>query len=356
MKEFDRHSFQKQVLLEEIGVLGQQKLTDARVVVIGAGGLGCPALQYLAAAGVGHITIIDGDRIERSNLPRQILFGEKDINAFKATTAKQVLSEKYPCLTIQAVTEFLTLSNALTVLKDADVVVDCTDNFTSRYLINDACIQLQLPFVFGAIFKFEGQLAVFNHNNSASYRCVFPDLPKEKSQPDCNDTGVLGILPGIIGTMQATEAIKLIVGMDGLMDSHLLTYNALRQEIRKIQLPKRNETLCKSIASSPLSSENQSCSSVQEISWNALDTHFFRQIIDVRELNEQPESPDQTTHKIPLSEMNQHISQLDEELPTAIFCQSGKRSSKAAALLLEYNFKHVVSIQNGVQNLILQST
>jgi len=352
MIESNRNIYEKQLLLEQVGILGQKKLLSAKVAVIGAGGLGCPALLHLAAAGVGEMHIIDGDRVSLSNLHRQFLYGIKDVGQLKVDIAQEHLNRQHPHLNIQGYSKFLSPENAKGLISGVDLVIDCTDNFAARYLINDVCVQLEKPFVYGAIFKFEGQVAVFNHGDSSSYRCLFPEYPKAENQPNCSETGVLGILPGIIGTMQATEAIKWIVGMEGLLDSSLLTYNAIQQEIRKINLPKRNLEICSKVKAEKLRWHPESCNTDSSIEWEMLlASDEFKQIVDVRELEETPQSPEFTTHKIPFGELNKFIAQLQPEIPTAIYCQSGFRSEKATILLRNRGFEMVRSIVNGLDAL-----
>lgn len=349
MNELNRNIYEKQLRLEQIGEMGQNKLLAAKVAVIGVGGLGCPAVQYLASAGVGEILIIDGDHISLSNLQRQFLYGLNDVGELKVEIAQRRISQLYPHLNIRTHSEFLSPDNAKQLLSEIDIVVDCTDNFAARYLINDVCIQLEKPFVYGAIFKFEGQVAVFNNGNSPSYRCLFSEYPKEENQPNCNDTGVLGILPGIIGTMQAAEVIKWIVGMEGLLDTSLLTYNATRQEIHKVHLPQRRAEICDRIKKKVLQWHPESRKTKDKIEWiQLLESQEFHQIVDVRESEETPPSPDCTTHKIPLSKLDELLNQLHPEVPTAIYCQSGFRSEKAAKSLKERGFKKVLSVVNGM--------
>lgn len=349
MNANESHIYEKHLLLDEIGIIGQTKLLAAKVAVIGAGGLGCPVLQYLAAAGVGDITIIDGDRVEQSNLQRQILYGTADVGQFKANRAAELLHEKHPHLRFTAHSEFLDPNNAPALLSDVHLVLDCTDNFAARYLINDVCVQLDLPFVYGAIYKFEGQIAVFNTPNSPSYRCVFPEFPLESNQPNCSDTGVIGVLPGIIGIMQATEAIKWIVGMEGLLNHSMLSYNVLHHEMRKIRLPKRNDKACLAIKNEPLNWHPDFCAVPEEITWESLlENKSYLQIIDVRDPEEMPKSPDFTSHQIPLSTLETEYLKLNPKLPTAVYCQSGKRSATAVQWLEKHQFENVVSVRSGM--------
>jgi len=354
MNEQQKHSYSRHILLDEVGVDGQQKLLNATVAVIGLGGLGSAVTTYLAASGVGQMILIDGDKVDQTNLHRQTLFGFGDIGKPKAHCALSILKKHYPDQKFTTHTIYLSPTNAKNLLHEADIVVDCTDNFQTRYLINDVCVQLNKPFVYGALHKFEGQVAVFNLNNGPTYRCLFPELPKESNQPNCSDVGVLGVLPGIIGTMQALEAIKCIVGMRGILSEEILSYHALRNETMKVKMPPRNEEICADIQGNALQKiEIKNCSTITEVSWNALEeVHEFVQIIDVREPYETPEGPKYTTHRISLNSLDSEIHKLKPELPTAVYCQSGKRSLKGAnELTNKYQFRHVVSISGGVNAL-----
>ena len=222
MNRYNRH-----IILSEIGQIGQDKLTNAKVLVVGAGGLGCPILQYLAAAGIGTLGVIDFDVVDESNLQRQILFGTSSLKQNKAIAAKKRLEDLNDTITINAYPYQLDYQNALDLLIQYDIVVDGSDNFETRYLVNDACIITNKPLVFGAIYKFEGQLAVFNYENGPSYRCLFPNPPKKDSVPNCSEIGVLGVLPGIIGTMQANEVLKIILSIGNTLSGKLFCFNAL---------------------------------------------------------------------------------------------------------------------------------
>jgi len=224
--------YNKQMILPEIKISGQEKLKLARVLVIGAGGLGCPALQYLSAAGVGTIGIIDFDLIDASNLHRQLLYTINDVGKPKAIVAADKIRQINPHITAIEIYEKLTTENALNIISNYDIIIDATDNFGSRYIINDTCVAANKPFVYGGIHKFERQLCVFNYKNEngeygATYRSVFPEKQGDEINLTCLDIGVIGVLPGIIGTMQATEAIKIITGIGEVCTSKLLIYNAL---------------------------------------------------------------------------------------------------------------------------------
>lgn len=231
IQEFLRYN--RQTILPEIGDEGQEKLKNAKVLVIGAGGLGCPILQYIATAGVGFIGIIDFDTIEIHNLHRQILYTENEIGKEKAIVAKEVVSKLNSLIEVVAITEKLTIENASTIIAQYDVIVDGSDNFSTRYLVNDTCVILQKPLVYGSILRFEGQVAVFNHNGSKNLRDLFPEIPDPKDVPNCNVNGVLGTLPGIIGTMMAHETLKLIMELPALRNE-LVLFNTLNWGFTKL--------------------------------------------------------------------------------------------------------------------------
>ena len=232
IQDFLRYS--KQMQLPEIGESGQLKIKQARVLVIGAGGLGCPVLQYLAAVGVGNIGIVDFDKVEVHNLHRQILYLENQVGAYKSTTAKAILENLNPNINIQSFEEKLTLENAKNIIANFDYVVDGTDNFTTRYIINDTCMLLNKPLIYGSIFKFEGQIAVFNHKNSKNLRDIFPEPPNPEDVPNCSVNGVLGTLTGIIGTMMAQETLKLILELPTLYNE-LLLFDTLNLNFTKLK-------------------------------------------------------------------------------------------------------------------------
>lgn len=229
----ENQQYSRHLLLDEIGTAGQLKLKQAKVLMIGAGGLSCPVLQYLTAAGVGRIGIVDDDTVAPSNLQRQILYTHEDIGKSKAETAGERLKSLNPFIQFDIYKTRLTIDNALTLFEPYDIIVDGTDNFPSRYLINDASVSLDKPVVFGSIHKFTGQVAVLNFKNGPTYRCLYPAPPAPREVPNCSEIGVLGVLPGIIGSLQANEVLKMILGLGRILSGQLLTFDAfsLRQSI-----------------------------------------------------------------------------------------------------------------------------
>src|SRR5690606_35483210 len=235
--------YNRQIILSEIGQTGQDKLSHAKVLVIGAGGLGCPILQYLTAAGIGTLGIIDFDVVELSNLHRQVLFGTSSLGKNKAEEAKTRLEDLNPDITIIAYAEKLIHQNAIDLFSQYDMIVDGTDNFETRYLANDACIITNKPLIFGSIYKVEGQVSVFNYQNGPSYRCLFPNSPKKDAVPNCAEIGVLGVLPGIIGSFQTNEVLKLILGIGNVLSGKLLCYNALTSQTFTLKINKSDEQI-----------------------------------------------------------------------------------------------------------------
>jgi molybdopterin/thiamine biosynthesis adenylyltransferase len=226
--------YNRQMMLPEIGDAGQEKIKKAKVLVIGAGGLGCPVLQYLAPAGVGTIAIVDFDHIEIHNLHRQILYTENQVGQAKASTAKEAVQKLNPLISVLSFEQKLTAENAISIITEFDIVVDGSDNFSTRYLVNDTCLALGKPLVYGSILGFQGQLAVFNHHGSKNLRDLFPEAPDSKDVPNCNMNGVLGTLPGIIGTMMAQETLKMIVNLP-VLKNELVLFNTLSWNFTKLK-------------------------------------------------------------------------------------------------------------------------
>jgi adenylyltransferase/sulfurtransferase len=236
----EQRRYQRHILLKEIGQDGQEKLKNSKVLIIGAGGLGAPVMQYLCAAGVGKLGIIDHDMVSESNLQRQVLYGDLDIGKLKSIISRQRLEAQNSLVEVEIINLRFNHENADRVLPPYDLVMDATDNFETRYTINDTCIQHGKPIVYGAIHEFEGQVSVFNYKGGPSLRCVFPEQPSDGAVPDPNRQGLLGILPGIIGSFQANEAIKLITGIGQTLSGYLYTYNILDNSSYKIKI-KRNK-------------------------------------------------------------------------------------------------------------------
>lgn len=322
--EKDRYS--RHFILEGFGEAAQLKLKQGKVLVIGAGGLGSPALLYLVAAGVGTITIVDGDQVSLSNLQRQVLYTVDDIGVNKAEAAKRRLMLLNPEINISSIPQFLDSSNILAILKDFDLVIDGSDNFSTRYLVNDACVISGTPLVYGAIFKFTGQVSVFNYKGGPTYRCLFPEPPAAGEMPGCGEIGVLGVLPGIIGTWQATEAIKILSGVGEVASGKLLSLDLLSNDLSSFQfgLNPDNQNINK------LEAVEYTCETeIRQISWEEyleLKSASCVRLIDVRE----PEEFDRQNvgaENIPLKEFLK--TEFSGEETLVVHCQSGKRARVA---------------------------
>ena len=229
--------YQRQIVLEDVGLIGQKQLSQTRVLVVGAGGLGAPVLWYLAAAGIGKLGIVDFDTVESSNLNRQTLYTPGDIGQFKATCAKNVIQSFNPEIEVNAYDVMLDLGLALSLIPEYDIIMDCTDHIPTRYVIDDVAYAYGRTTVYGAIYKHEGQVAVFNHQGSPGYRCLFPDMPSEANAPNCAIAGVLGVLPGVIGSIQANEAIKVALGHQTTLKGMVLHYDARHHKTTTIRIP-----------------------------------------------------------------------------------------------------------------------
>ncbi|MBM3401856.1 MAG: molybdopterin-synthase adenylyltransferase MoeB [Bacteroidetes bacterium] len=353
--------YQRQITLKELGEIGQLKLKEAKVLVVGAGGLGCPALLYLAGAGIGKLGIIDFDQVTLSNLHRQVIFSVHDIGLSKALRAADVLEQINPDIDIIAFNEKLNNRNALDILKNFDIILDGTDNFESRYLINDACVLLKKTLVYGAISRFEGQLAVFNHpseiKTAVNYRDLFPQEPTDGEVLNCEEAGVIGVLPGIIGTMMANETIKLITHIGDALVNRLLTYNSLNNHFFEMELSANPETAMmiprdadafRAYQYDWFCSTNSAFDLVPE-QFQEMIKDKNTQLVDVREAGEGPELADFNAIHIPLSRLQQQIPDI-ESTNIILFCRSGKRSKVAAEILSRHfgRSKKIYSLKDGI--------
>ena len=363
-KSYER--YQRQIILKEFGEAGQQKLLQAKVLVIGAGGLGCPVLQYLTAAGVGTIGLVDDDTVALTNLHRQVLYSVNDIGSLKAEIATSVLQRLNPEISIIPFNQRLTVENALELIRPFDIIIDGTDNFSTRYMINDACVLLDKPLVYGAISQFEGQVTIFSPHplkageRGVNYRDLFPQPPKDDEVLNCAEAGVLGVLPGIIGTMMANETIKLITGIGDTLINRLLTYNALNNQIYELELTAREETralipaseiLFKQMDYEWLCASSPSSFEIDGDAFNNLLENKPIDVIDVRELDEMPVINEFYHQKIPLKQIGESVPDIKSDT-VIVFCQSGKRSKQAATLLsgIFGTTKKVYSLKGGIEN------
>ena len=361
-EEIARYS--RHLIMPEVALDGQKKLKSARVLTIGAGGLGSPLALYLAAAGIGTLGIVDFDVVDESNLQRQIIHGTSDIGRPKMESASDRIKDINPNVHVEAYEEALSSENALEIFKDFDIVVDGTDNFPTRYLVNDACVLLKKPNVYGSIFRFEGQASVFYAEEGPCYRCLYPEPPPPGLVPSCAEGGVLGILPGAIGTIQATETVKLILGIGEPLIGRLLLYDALDMRFREMKL--RKDPSCPVCGENPTVTElidyQEFCGipqanaqaatdevpeiSVQELK-KRLDNGGDVSVLDVREPHEY-EVANIGARLIPLGELPERLIELDKDETFAIHCKTGGRSASAVKLLQEAGFENVYNVKGGI--------
>lgn len=339
LEPIERKRYSRQILLPEMGLAGQEKLKAARVLVVGAGGLGCPVLQYLVAAGVGNIGIVDDDTVDITNLHRQILYSANDVGKNKAITAVEKLSVLNPFVQLTAYPDHLTAENAAELINSYDLVIDGSDNFETRYLVNDFCVKLNKPFVFGSILRFEGQVSVFNYQNGPTYRCLFPDA---EEGDNCAEAGVIGILPGIIGTYMANEAIKIITGIGEPLSGKLLVINTLANSHSVFQFSRTAVAFSGQSPTRPVvhSDLHADSSEMSYDEFEALQQSDPEQVllVDVREYYEF-EADNFGGENIPLSEIPESISTFPAGKKVIFYCNSGKRSLQAAKLLAQSGYE-----------------
>jgi molybdopterin/thiamine biosynthesis adenylyltransferase/rhodanese-related sulfurtransferase/molybdopterin converting factor small subunit len=358
--------YSRHLILDEVGMEGQRKLKAARVLTIGTGGLGSPLGLYLAAAGVGHIGLVDFDVVDESNLQRQIIHGASDVGRLKTASARDRLREINPYISVETHETRLTSENALRIFRDYDIVVDGTDNFPTRYLVNDACALLGKPNVYGSIFRFEGQASVFWAAKGACYRCLYPEPPPPGLVPSCAEGGVLGVLPGIVGSIQANETIKLILGAEGILLNRLLLFDAWTMKFRELKL--RKDPNCPMCGGKPTIKElidyeefcglrprpgEKTSVAPAQISAKELDAWIKRgddiQIIDVREPHEFEIARIPGTRLIPLKQVVSRASEIDPSRTAVLHCKGGVRSAQAIKALQESGFNGaLVNLQGGI--------
>ncbi len=341
----ERKRYSRHLLLPEFGEAGQARLKAARVLIVGAGGLGSPASLYLAAAGVGVLGLVDFDTVDETNLQRQILYGTADLGRPKLDAAVARLRDVNPFIAIERIDEPFSAGNARQLVEAFDVVIDGTDNFPTRYLVNDACVMARTPNVYGSVSRFEGQAAVFGASGGPCYRCLHPEPPPAGLIPNCAEGGVLGVLPGVIGTIQATETIKLVTGLGEPLVGRLLLYDALAMRIREIALPRDPEcpvcsdraTIHELVAYEPVcepTTGGKDDMTVDELrAWRReRRTHA---LIDVREPAEHAAATIDGAELIPLGTVAGAVNRLPTDRPIVVYCRSGVRSARAVAMLRE---------------------
>jgi len=361
----EKNRYSRHLLLPEVGIEGQKKLKEAKVLCIGAGGLTSPAALYLAAAGVGHLGLVDADCVDFSNLQRQILYNTPDVGQKKTTVACERLLKLNPQIQIQEHETFLTAENGKEIASSYDLILDGSDNFATRYLTNDLAFFLKKPLIYGSVFRFEGQCTLFEaHEEGPCYRCLFPEAPPANLIPSCSEAGVLGIVPGVIGTLQATEALKWILGIGISLRGRLLQWNALTMKFREFQIRKNPYCpLCgphpsitqlrdqKIHCTSPTSMKPHSPTiptiTVEELQQKLQQLPAIK-LIDVREPSEYAIAKIEESQLIPLGELMTRLDELPRHDEIALLCRSGGRSAQALLWLREAGFSKLYNVEGGI--------
>lgn len=359
-KEIQRYS--RHLILEEVGMEGQTKLKNSSVLCVGTGGLGSPLLLYLAAAGVGRIGIMDFDIVDESNLQRQVIHGTSTVGKLKVESAKERILDINPHIQVDLYDEALTSENALRIFEPYDVIVDGTDNFPTRYLVNDACVLLDKPNVYGSIFKFDGQCTVFNYEGGPNYRDLYPEPPPPGLVPSCAEGGVLGILPGVVGCIQATETIKIILGAGTTLSGRLLTYDAMNMSFKEFKLRRDPEAkpitelidyqqFC-GVPANDHESTAQDDGGVVDIEPLALKERLktnHLHLIDVREPHEWDICHIDGATLIPLGQIQSRLSEIRGDDEVIIYCKMGGRSKKAYKILQDNGFGTLKNLRGGIR-------
>ncbi len=366
--------YHRHIILPNVGEDGQRRLKAARVLLVGAGGLGSPAALYLAAAGVGHLGIIDEDVVELSNLQRQVLHGSRDVGRPKVSSASDRLRDINPHVAVSALQARLTSANAIEILRDYDVIVDGSDNFQTRYLINDACVLLGKPNVYGSVIRFDGQASVFSAGDGPCYRCLFREPPPAGQIPNCAEGGVLGVLPGLIGVIQATETIKLITGAGEPLIGRLLLVDALRMRFRTIELTRDPEcracgtheitelldydAFCGVAPAVAYSAREIDDEDVDEITPQRLDARMRGgatiTLIDVREPYEWAIARLPDARLVPLNSLPQALHSINRDAQIVVYCHHGTRSAAAAEWLRDQGIERVLNLVGGIDRWSLE--
>ena len=357
--------YSRHLIMPEVGMEGQLKLKRAKVLLVGSGGLGAPLGLYLAAAGVGRLGVVDFDAVDFTNLQRQVIFGTSDVGRKKLTAARERLSNLNPEIQIDAYETRLTSENALDIIREYDIVADGTDNFPTRYLVNDACVLLGKPNVYGSIFRFEGQASIFGYPGGPCYRCLYPEPPPPGLVPSCAEGGVLGVLPGIIGCIQAMETLKLILGSGEPLIGRLLLFDALKMRFRELKLRRNpdcpvcgeHRTITRLIDYAEFCGirgeemETKVNVDIPEITAKELKARLDRgddlYILDVREPHEY-QICNLKGHLIPLGDLPRRVSELDSSREIVAHCRSGKRSADAVQFLTQAGFRKIWNLKGGI--------
>jgi len=332
--------YDRQIKLNEVGISGQEKLLNASVLIVGVGGLGCPAAQYLAGAGIGKIGLMDYDKVTITNLHRQILYTESDLEKSKALVAKEKLQGLNSEIELIAIEEALTIENAENHFRQYDLILDGTDNFETKYLINDACILTGKIWVYASVYKNEGQLSVFNYREGPSYRCLFPKTTRQNIS--CEATGVLGVVPGILGILQAAEVLKIILGVGNVFSGKLKLVNIFSGTEQILNIQKKQEEIDK-IRKQGIIPVSIAC----EVK-DAGKTY-----LDVREAFEQPKVKSENVIHIPFGDLQNRLNEIPKKEGVLVFCQSGKRSLAAIELLQkDFGFDNLKNVEGGIETII----
>ena len=332
--------YDRQIALDDIGISGQEKLRNAGILIVGMGGLGCPAATYLAGAGIGRLGLLDHDSVSITNLHRQTLYAEADTGKKKVEVAAEKLRALNSEVCLEIYDERLTISNARQLIANYDLIIDGSDNFETKYLINDACLLEDKAWIYASVYKHEGQCSVFNYKNGPSYRCLFPKIARENIS--CEITGTLGMLPGIFGMYQAMEAVKIILGIGTILSGKLKIQNLMLQQDQLIEIKKRPEQITMILEKG-----------IQSMATNYVlkDTDQF--YLDVRELHEEPLIESKNVLRIPLQQLEERVEEIPKDKEVQVFCQSGIRSLRAKELLEnKFHFGNLKNVSGGVQTII----
>lgn len=335
--------YDRQIALNDIGISGQEKLRNASILIIGMGGLGCPAATYLTGAGVGRLGLLDHDSVSITNLHRQTLYSEADIGKKKVTVAAERLKALNSEVILEVYDKRLSNDNARELISRYDMVIDGTDNFETKYLINDACLLEDKPWIYASVYKHEGQCSVFNYKNGPTYRCLFPKIARENIS--CEITGTLGMLPGIFGMYQAMEAVKIILGTGTVLSGKLKIQNLMQNQDLLIEIPKRPEEIARIL-------EN----GIESMAFNCTLKDEHQLYLDVREMHEEPSIKSKNILKIPLQQLEARVKEIPKHQEIQIFCQSGIRSLRAKELLEnKYKFGNLKNVSGGIQTILNES-
>ncbi len=336
--------YSRQIKLPEVGSAGQEKLGNAKILIVGMGGLGCPAAQYLVAAGVGTLGLMDFDLVNLSNLHRQILYTESDVGKPKVEVAKTALQKLNSDVNLISIPKRLDENNALKLFEKYDLIIDGSDNFQTKYLINDASVLTNKPWIYASIYKYQGQLSVFNYEGGPTYRCLFPTTTNQNVS--CEEVGVIGVLPGVLGTLQATEAMKMILNTGSVISGKLKIIDLLSHQDQVINF-QRNEELIDRVRNRGLKPEIIKCELVSN----------DKLYLDVRDLFEEPKPRNSNVLCIPLNQLEDRLHEIPKDQQVHVFCQSGIRSKKAIEYLSSnFGFTNLVNVDDGIQSILKQET